>query len=36
MGDSQKHTDGPDWYFFLDAVLAAAVVVPIALVLFLI
>jgi hypothetical protein len=36
MGYSQKHTQGLNWYFFLDAILAAAVVVPVALVLLLI
>jgi hypothetical protein len=36
MGDSQKYTQGLNWCFFLDAILAAAVVVPLALLLFLI
>jgi hypothetical protein len=36
MGDTQKYRQGLDWYFFLDATLVAAVVVPVALVLFLI
>jgi hypothetical protein len=36
MGDSQKYTQGLNWYFFLDAILVAAVVVPVAVVFFLI
>jgi hypothetical protein len=36
MGDTQKHTQGLDRYFFLDAILVAAVVVPVALLFFLI
>ena len=35
MSDSQKYPQGVNWYFFLDAILAAAVVVPLALMLLL-